>query len=511
MGKRLRRIITGSGRYIPGEENTITGTKTPGKVIPNSYFEDHLFYTSDGDRVRYGKGHIKAGQIKPTSETIKTLENISTITERRYADDNEVASDLMTRATEKCIGDNEVNIRKIKCCVGAHNFGDLRQLGTKWDSVPSKASVVKYKLKIKKPWVEAYDLIGSKTDLEYVLEKLTFKGEHLVLGRGIDSTNPEAVYEQAKKVMDSSSVNKEDLDSIIVLHDSEKVECLAEKTRNNLGIKTPGVISYDVIAGCPGGLQGMRQLNKILGPEEEALLFAGETLSKVAPPGDMNKMLYGEYGGALSLRGIETDELVGILATASRSDTLKDAYLLKMGKAYDPHYKGEGLFFEMDGHALRGCVLERGHEITKIPLDKLGLSLKDINLVNSHQANGKMIRDLLRYICMAYGAKARRSSVDKNHYINSSSLKEVLNPGVFAALSDSCGKKGQYSIDELASVIMPTPISHIGNGSVSTNFIVYDLVARGDLSPYEIKKGDIMSWVSMGAGLNFIALVTRAA
>ncbi len=511
MSENLRTVITGSGRCIPGEVYPETGEKTPGETVPNTYFKGQKFYTRDGDRVRYTEEGPNFGKIKPNLAIRQKLESITTITSRTYADKDENASDLATRAAERCFASYDVNREKIKLFICANNFGDSKKLGTKWDSVPSMASRAKHKLQIENPWVVAYDLIGSRKDLEQVVKGLTRGGRHLVLGKGIDSTNPEAVYEQAKKAMDSLGGDKETLKSIVVAHDSERLPCLAQKMKKKLGIRNPSIIAYDILFGCPGFLEGFIQADKLLKPGEEAMIAGTETLSRVSLPGDMNTMIYSDGAGVTTVKAIETEENVGMLASASRSDTLKDAYMLRMGKAYDPNYSEDNLGFEMDGNALHKRVLLRAHKIMRKPLDELGIPLREINLVLPHQANGKMDLDVLRFFLGSYGVKMKYSKQDSTHYAAASKLKEGMNSGVYAALSELCGKKDYYSIKEIASVIMPLPINWIANSSVATCPIVYDLVARGDLLPYEIKTGDIIDWVSMGGGLNFNSMVTKAA
>ena len=70
--------ITGSGSYIPN------------KIVKNSDFIDHEFLNEDGTNFPYDGEKV-----------IEKFKNITGIEERRYADDNLVASDLAFFAAER--------------------------------------------------------------------------------------------------------------------------------------------------------------------------------------------------------------------------------------------------------------------------------------------------------------------------------------------------------------------------------------------------------------------------
>ena len=135
MSKNIYSIITGTGSYIPS------------KVIKNKDFLTNEFYDKDGVKLS-----------KPNPEIIKRFEEITTISERRYADDDITTSDMSHFAAQKAIKSAGIDQEDLDYIIVAHNFGELKNGNKQIDIVPCLAARVKYKLKIKNPYTVAYDL-----------------------------------------------------------------------------------------------------------------------------------------------------------------------------------------------------------------------------------------------------------------------------------------------------------------------------------------------------------------
>jgi 3-oxoacyl-[acyl-carrier-protein] synthase-3 len=56
---------------------------------------------------------------------------------------------------------------------------------------------------------------------------------------------------------------------------------------------------------------------------------------------------------------------------------------------------------------------------------------------------------------------------------------------------------------------MPMSINFLGNSSVATIPTLFDLLVNNQLENHEIKKGDILLFASVGAGMNINAFVYR--
>jgi len=135
MDNSIRSVITGTGSFIPKN------------VITNEDFLNHSFLERNGDSF-----------AKTNEEIIDKFREITGIRERRYADDDMVASDLAAHAAEQALNESNLDREELDYIIVAHNFGDVRADNRRSDMVPSLASRVKNKLKIQNPKCLAYDL-----------------------------------------------------------------------------------------------------------------------------------------------------------------------------------------------------------------------------------------------------------------------------------------------------------------------------------------------------------------
>ncbi len=128
--------ITGSGSYIPTQ------------TVTNTDFARHQFLNEDGSTFAV-----------PNDVIAEKFLDITGIEERRYAENHFNTSDLAFFAAEKAIENAKVDPETLDYIIMAHNFGDVRHGAIQSDTVPSIASRVKNKLKIKNPKCVAYDVM----------------------------------------------------------------------------------------------------------------------------------------------------------------------------------------------------------------------------------------------------------------------------------------------------------------------------------------------------------------
>ena len=128
--------ITGVGSYIPN------------LIIPNQSFEKKDFYNEDGTRFNAENKII-----------IEKFKSITGISERRYAENNLNNSDIGAMASKIAISDSSIDQEDIDYIIVAHNYGDISFDSKQSDAVPSIASRIKQKLKIKNPSCVAYDIL----------------------------------------------------------------------------------------------------------------------------------------------------------------------------------------------------------------------------------------------------------------------------------------------------------------------------------------------------------------
>ncbi|HUW07318.1 MAG TPA: ketoacyl-ACP synthase III [Williamwhitmania sp.] len=135
MSEAYYSIIAATGKYIPT------------KVVKNEKFLKHKFYNSSGEQL-----------VKPNMEIIDKFRQITEIEERRYVEDNLVASDIGFLAASDALASSGINKEELDYIIVAHNFGDVKKSNPKSDMVPTLAARIKHKLGIVNPFTVAYDL-----------------------------------------------------------------------------------------------------------------------------------------------------------------------------------------------------------------------------------------------------------------------------------------------------------------------------------------------------------------
>ncbi len=358
MGDAFYSVITGSGRYIPP------------RVFRNSEFNNNEFFDASGHRI-----------AKTNEDIIGKFQQITDIAERRYADDQYVASDLGYFAALNALESSGTDKESFDYIIVAHNFGDVLKENPKSDMVPSLASRIKHKL----------------------------------------------------------------------------------------GIVNPDTIAYDLPFGCPGWLQAVIQADYYIrsGDAKKILVIGAETLSRISDPHDIDSMLYSDGSGAVILEAGLSGQPVGIIAHKTRSDTFEHAMLLRMEQSYNPGFGDRTLFLKMNGRKLYEYALNTVPQLVKACIDKSGLSITDISQVLIHQANAKMDDAILARLFKLYG------------------------------------------ITELPLHVMPMTIRELGNNSVATLPILYDLVSKGEMENYTLRPGSHIVFASVGAGMNINAVVYK--
>ncbi|WP_426429464.1 3-oxoacyl-ACP synthase III family protein [Winogradskyella sp. HB-48] len=144
--------ITGTGSYIPKN------------IEKNEDFHQHQFLNADGSKIDY-----------PNDVIVEKFKAITGIVERRYADDQLVASDIGFLAAQKAIDDANIDAETIDYIICAHNFGDVRANTIQSDILPCLASRIKHRLRIKNPKCVAYDILfGCPGWVEGVIQAQAF-------------------------------------------------------------------------------------------------------------------------------------------------------------------------------------------------------------------------------------------------------------------------------------------------------------------------------------------------
>ncbi|MDQ6799935.1 MAG: ketoacyl-ACP synthase III [Acidobacteriota bacterium] len=284
-------------------------------------------------------------------------------------------------------------------------------------------------------------------------------------------------FDAARNALQSSGIDGESLDYIIVAHNfgdvkagslrSDFVPALAARVKNKLEIENPRTVAVDVVFGCPGWLQGVIWADSMIraGDIKRAMVIGADTLSRISDPHDRDSLIYADGAGATILEARETKD--GILSHNVRSDTLEHSTMLRMGHSYKDESFLEALFLKMEGRKLYKYALQTVAGSIKECLDCAQIGIHQVKKILIHQANGKMDEAILDALYALYGIK------------------------------------------EPPGDVMPMTISTLGNSSVATIPTMLDLICKGKMRGHALHTGDIVVFASVGAGMHINAVVYR--
>lgn len=290
-----------------------------------------------------------------------------------------------------------------------------------------------------------------------------------------DQTASDLGYLAALQAFESSGIDKETIDYLIVAHNFgdvasgsnrvDMVPSLASRVKYLLQIKNPDCVAYDLPFGCPGWLEGVIQANYFIksGDAKRCLVIGAETLSRIIDPYDRDSMIYADGAGAVILEGRNGNE--GILAHKTQTHASEHAHLLNMDRSYDIQNVSNDLFIKMNGRKLYEFALTYVPHVVKLALDKANTHISEISKILIHQANEKMDEAIVQRLFKLYSL-------------------EFTNPS-----------------------IMPMSISWLGNSSVATIPTLLDLMLKNQMEGQEINPGEKIVFASVGAGMNINAVV----
>jgi 3-oxoacyl-[acyl-carrier-protein] synthase-3 len=278
----------------------------------------------------------------------------------------------------------------------------------------------------------------------------------------------------AQRAIDDAGINPEELDYIVVAHNFGDVKegtlqndilpCLASRIKQQLKIRNPRCVAYDLLFGCPGWVEGVIQCTSFIqsGMADKCLVIGTETLSKVLDPHDRDSMIFAD-GAAATILESGDDHESGILGHASASHTYDEAGYLYYGPSNNPELSRHENYIKMKGRKIYEFALNEVPNAMKDCLDHSGVGIDQIAKVLIHQANEKMDEAIIERFYELYDMEA-------------------------------------------PAHIMPMSIHLLGNSSVATVPTLYDLLIKGKIDGHSIQKGEYILMASVGAGMHINAI-----
>lgn len=282
--------------------------------------------------------------------------------------------------------------------------------------------------------------------------------------------------EASRLAVEDAGINVIDLSGIIVAHNAgnmvpgtgafHTVPNLAAALKHELGDTNHKCFAYDILFGCPGWLQGIIQAHHAIqcGDAEHVLVTGLEIASRMLDPHDVDSMILADGCGACVVSREDGGER-GIIAHSTFSHGQDDNRIIYLGPSNKKGVEGS-CYFHMNGREVYKYATKWVPLVIKDALEKAKTSITDVGIFLFHQANAKML-----------------CSITKN-------------------LAELCGIGEGSFIGKV-----PSTIEFLGNTSVATIPTMLDLILKGGLDGYKIKKGEIGIFASVGAGMHCNALV----
>ncbi|MGB0787944.1 MAG: 3-oxoacyl-ACP synthase III family protein [Marinirhabdus sp.] len=304
-------------------------------------------------------------------------------------------------------------------------------------------------------------------------EAITGIGERRYIRDGI--SNSDIAFYASEKAIADANINREDIDYIIVAHNygdvkhgfqqSDTVPSVGSRVKHLLRIKKPGCVAYDILFGCPGWVEGMVQAWAYItsGMAKTCLVVGAEALSRVVDPHDRDSMIYSDGAGAAIVQKV-AGAPGGILAHHSATFAYDEAHFIYFGESYNKQHNSARRYIKMHGRKIYEFAITNVPAALKECLEKSGRDISEIKKVLIHQANEKMDAAIVKRFYRLYKMQVPEGT-------------------------------------------MPMSISKLGNSSVATVPTLYDLILKGNMKNHELKKGDLIMFASVGAGMNINAIV----
>jgi 3-oxoacyl-[acyl-carrier-protein] synthase-3 len=317
---------------------------------------------------------------------------------------------------------------------------------------------------------EIEDIVSKFSEITEIIER-RYIDEALV------SSNIATIA--AQRAIEDANIDKETLDQIIFCHNFGDIKSgsnrmdilpsLAAKVKQALDIHNPDCVAYDLIFGCPGWVQGSIQANYVIksGDAKRIMVIGAETLSRIIDAHDRDSMIFSDGAAAVIFEAKESETPIGIIAHKTETHAVNYASLLIMGPSHNPDENNGNSYLKMNGRKLYEFAVINVPQVVKKAIDKANISLKDINIVFIHQANGKMDHAIMKRLFKL------------------------------------------YDLDTVPEHLVPMTISWLGNSSVATIPTLLDLVRKEKVNGYKVNEGEHAVFASVGAGMHINAFVYK--
>ena len=271
------------------------------------------------------------------------------------------------------------------------------------------------------------DRVLTNADLEQMVDT---SDEWIVRRTGIrerriadnDVYTSDMAFYAAKKAIDNTNTNPEDIDLIIIATCTPdmytpNVSCMVQA---RLG--AVNAAAFDISSACTGFISALTVANQFIatGYYKKVLVVGAENLSRMTDYKDRNTcVLFGDGAGAFIF---EASEDVGVLATEIGADGIGGKNLTSLAFRDDEAEMAKRVSKNkqtlwMDGSEVLKFAVRTMVQATFDVLEKAGLSIDNVDMLVPHQANIRIIDGAVKRL----GIDSEKVFVNIEKYGNMSS------------------------------------------------------------------------------------------
>lgn len=227
------------------------------------------------------------------------------------------------------------------------------------------------------------------TSDEWIFQRTGIKQRHVVSEGETTST---LAIEAAKRALESSGLNAEDIDGVIVATTTPDLTfpSVAVHVQEALGL--PANMAFDIQAVCTGFVYAISTAHSFLqtGQAKNILVIGAETMSRILDWTDRTTcVLFGDGAGAIVLSAVEGEkEDRGIITTHLYADGRKKGILCTSGGVSKTQNAG---MIEMQGRDVFKYAVKLMHDVVDEALSENGYTGADLDWLVPHQANVRII------------------------------------------------------------------------------------------------------------------------
>lgn len=240
---------------------------------------------------------------------------------------------------------------------------------------------------------------------DWIVSKTGIRERHIA---AVHEATSDLATRAAERALASAGIEAINLDLIVLATSTPDwvLPSTACAVQANIGATRAAV--FDLSAVCTGFIYALGVVQAAMrgyAGFRTALVIGADIYSRILDYEDRKTcVLFGDGAGAAVLGHVP--ESYGILSSYLRADGSKSSLVqIPAGGSRKP-LSTEVLanrehFFHMDGQAVRAFLMETFPDAINSVLEPLNLTLKDVDLVIPHQANGVILKDCMRSLGVA--------------------------------------------------------------------------------------------------------------